>query len=472
MGKLKSLYAEHAEGRSLTKGNPNQQSRSRTQCRQDLQLALARIREAAEKDKDQQFTALWHHVYNTDRLTEAYYQQKRNSATGVDGETWSHFGENLELNIQDLSDRLKRGAYRARPVKRVYIPKPDGRQRPIGIPTLEDKIVQRSTAEVLNAIYETEFKGFSHGFRPGRSQHDALDAVSVGITHRKIGWVLDADIRGFFDAIDHDWLMKFIKHKIADRRILRHVKKWLKAGILEKDELLMSESGTPQGGSISPLLANIYLHYVFDLWADLWRKNKANGDMIIVRYADDIIVGFQHRSEAKRFLEELIERFAKFNLELHSDKTRLIEFGRYAIERRKERGAGRPKTFDFLGFTHSCSSTRQGYFIILRQTSAKKIRMKLKALKMELRRRLHAPVHLVGKWLGRVLQGHYQYYGVPFNSYALNVFRRNVIRLWYRTLRRRSDKTLLTWIKMYRIVDKFLPHPRILHPYPNRRLRV
>jgi group II intron reverse transcriptase/maturase len=337
---------------------------------------------------------------------------------------------------------------------------------------LEDKIVQRATAEVLNAIYETDFLGFSYGFRPRRSQHHALDAISVGITRRKVSWVLDADIRGFFDAIDHEWLVKFIEHRIADRRVVRHVKKWLNAGVLEDGRRVRKTEGTPQGGSLSPLLANIFLHYVFDLWVQYWRQTRANGDVIVVRFADDIIVGFQHESDARQFLRELTDRFRKFNLELHPEKTRLIEFGRFAAKKRRRRGEGKPDTFSFLGFTHICGEVRSGRFSVLRQTIRARMRAKLRELKIELRRRLHDPVPEVGQWLRLVLHGHYRYYGVPRNNYALSQFRNQVVRLWFRSLRRRSQKTRLTWARMNRLASRYLPRPRLYHPYPEQRLCV
>ena len=432
----------------------------------DLQHALERIRTAAKRDKEMRFTTLWHHVYDVNRLRQAYLALKRDAAAGVDGETWKHYGEDLKEHLQDLSARLRRGAYRAKPVKRVYIPKPDGRQRPIGIPVLEDKIVQRSATEVLSAVYETDFKGFSYGFRPGRSAHHALNALSVGITRKKVSWVLDADIRGFFDTIDHGWLMKFVEHRIADQRVLRHVKKWLNAGVLEDGQRKRMDEGAPQGGSISPLLANLYLHYAFDLWADHWRQTQASGDVIIVRYADDFVVGFQNRSDAERFREELRERLRKFNLELHADKTRLIEFGRYADERRARRGKGKPETFDYLGFTHICGKTRKGYFMVLRQTIRKRRAAKLAEIRDQLRRRLHWPVWEVGQWLRSVLHGYYRYYAVPRNYPALKAFYSEVVRLWYRSLRRRSQKARITWKRMSIFVKRWLPTPRILHPYP------
>ena len=464
--------AERGEGRERAKGKPDQQTSDRTQCRAKLQHALIRVRQAAETDKEAKFTALWHHVHDPERLRAAYRDVKRQAAPGMDGETWQHYGERLEENVQDLSERLRRGAYRARPVRRIYIPKPDGRQRPIGIPALEDKIVQGVAAEVMQAVYEADFKNFSYGFRPGRSQHNALDALSVGLMARKVNWVLDADIRGFFDAISHEWMVKFIEHRIADQRVVRHVKKWLKAGVLEDGKVRRVEEGTPQGGSISPLLANVYLHYAFDLWADQWRHRKASGEVIMVRYADDFIVGFEKRADAERFLAELRERLLKFNLELHPEKTRLIEFGRYAAANRQRRGEGKPETFDFLGFTHICDKTRNGRFIVLRQSRRKKIQAKLKELKLELRRRFHDPVHEVGQWLRAVLRGHYQYYGVPRNIESLQSFYHRVIWLWRRIMSRRSQRGHVTWEQMEKLVKRWLPRPRITHPYPEQRLRV
>jgi RNA-directed DNA polymerase len=464
--------AEIVEGRGPAKGNSEEGDRVRAQKRTALQQALDRVREVAKTRKEERFTTLWHHVYNVDRLREAYFRLQRDSAAGVDGETWAHYGENLEVNLADLSDRLRRGGYHARPVRRVYIPKIDGRQRPIGVPVLEDKVVQRATVDVLEAIYETDFLGFSYGFRPGRSQHHALDALWVGITKKKVNWVLDADIRGFFDAIDHGWLMKFIEHRIADERVHRHVKKWLKAGVFEDGATRDTERGTPQGGSISPLLANVYLHYVFDLWAQQWRQRHATGDVILVRYADDFVAGFQHRDDAERFLADLRERFCKFALELHPDKTRLIEFGRYATERRQERGDRRPETFDFLGFTHFCGTNRMGRFTVRRKTARKKLSAKLKQLRVEIRRRINWPISKMGAWLRAVVQGHYNYYAVPLNYPSLTAFRYAVSGLWYHALRRRSQRTRMTWPRMWKIADRWLPAPCIVHPFPDERLRV
>jgi len=433
---------------------------------------LERIRQAASRDKTLQLTALWHHVYDVDRLREEYFALKPNAAPGVDGQTWRQYGEALEANLWDLSGRLQRGAYRARPVKRAWIPKADGRQRPIGIPTLEDKIVQRAAASVLGAVYEGDFLGFSYGFRPGRSAHDALDALSVGMTRCQVSWVLDADIRGFFDAIDHEWLVKFVEHRIADRRVIRHVKKWLRAGVLDDGRRIAVETGAPQGGNISPLMANVYLHYVFDLWAHQWRQRHARGDVIVVRYADDFVVGFQHRSDAERFLGELRERFAQFNLELHPDKTRLIEFGRFAAENRLRRGQGKPETFDFLGFTHACSRTRKGTFTVLRFPMKKRMRVKLRAIQDSLRRRLHRPVAETGRWLQSVVSGWLRYYAVPRSYRWLQKFRGRVMWLWWRVLCRRSQKARVPWIRVLRLAARWLPTPRILHPYPSTRLAV
>ncbi len=465
--------AERPEGRGLAKGNSGEQTRFWTQGQFDLHHALDRIRNAARKDKGQRFTALWHHVYNVNRLRTAYFALKRGAAPGVDGQTWAGYGQDLEVNLKDLSERLKQGSYRASPVKRVYIPKTNGKVRPIGITVLEDKIVQRAAVEVLGAIYEEDFLGISYGFRPNRRQHDALDAVTVAIESQKVNWVLDADIRGFFDEMDHDWVMRFTEHRIADRRVHRHIKKWLNAGVLEDEEWRHVDEGVPQGGNISPLLANLYLHHVLDLWATLWRRTQAHGDMVIVRYADDFIVGFQYQDDAKRFHAELQERLGKFNLELSEEKTRLIEFGRFAQPNRAAREEGKPETFNFPGFTHICGQTRNGWFCVLRKTMAKKVRAKLNELSIELRKRMHDRITETGRWLASVLAGHYRYYGVPRNGKCLNAFRNRVTGLWRRTLRRRGDKKQrITWARMKRLADQWLPRPRIVHPYPDQRMCV
>ena len=433
--------AEGMEGRGLAKGNLPQQNASRTPSRTDALSALERVRQAAAKDKKLQFTALLHHIYNLETLRMAYFSLKKEAAPGVDGETWRHYGEQLEVHLQDLSERLKRGAYRAKPVRRVYIPKADGRQRPLGVTALEDKIVQRAAVEVLNAIYETDFLGFSHGFRPRRSQHQALDALYTGLLTRKVNWVLDLDIRNFFGAISHEWLVKFIEHRIADRRVVRLIQKWLNAGVLEDGKRIRVEEGTPQGGSASPLLANVYLHYVFDLWVQAWRRKRAHGDMIIVRFADDIVLGFQVKSDADQFRVELTERMRKFNLELHPEKTRLLEFGPFAIKNRQRRGEGKPETFNFLGFTHICVKKRSnGMFTVLRQTIRKRMQAKLNEVKAELQRRMHEPIPELGKWLQAVVRGHIRYYGVPLNQNALYIFRFQVGRLWHRVVASQSER--------------------------------
>jgi group II intron reverse transcriptase/maturase len=464
--------AEAMEGRTLAKGNSRERNAPRTQRRTSTPSALERVRQAAKKDKKQRFTALLHHVYDVGRLRLAYRSLKRDAAAGIDGETWQHYGERLEENLRDLSERLQRGAYRAKPVRRAYIAKADGRQRPLGVPTLEDKIVQRATVDVLNAIYESEFLGFSYGFRPGRNQHDALDALSVGIWARKVSWVLDADIRSFFDTMKHEWIVKFLEHRVGDERVVRLIQKWLSAGVIEDGTTTRSEDGAVQGGSISPLLANIYLHYAFDLWAHRWRKQPGRGDVIVVRYADDFAVGFEHERDARAFLSDLRERFAKFGLELHPDKTRILEFGRYAATNRARRGEKKPETFDFLGFTHICAKTRNGRFTVRRQTMKKRVRAKLSEVKAELRRRITKPVPEQGAYLRAVLNGHARYYGVPGNGPALRAFRHLLGRLWGRTLRRRGNRRVLPWARLRPHVERWLPHPHICHPWPSQRLGV
>lgn len=463
---------ERVEGRDLAQGNSPQWHRHRTQSRTELGQALERVRQAASKDKGLQLTALWHHVCDVNRLRAAYCALKHDAAAGADGVTWQSYGEALESNLEQLARRLQHGAYRPKPVRRVFIPKADGRQRPIGVPTLEDKLVQRATAEVLGAVFEADFKGFSYGFRPGRSPHNALDAIVVGLKRKKIGWILDADIRGFFDTLDHGCLLGFVERRIADTRVQEVILRWLRAGVLEDGVWHGVEEGTPQGGSISPLLANIYLHNVLDEWLDDWRKTQAVGDVIAVRYADDFIVGFQHRAQAERFLVELRERFRQFHLELHPDKTRLIQFGRFAARDRERRGEGKPETFDFLGFTHISAKTRRGAFQVLRQTMRKRLRNKLREVKAELARRMHHTVPEIGSWLGSVLRGHANYYYVPNNHRALRSFRNQLVVLWYGTLSRRSHKADPGWRRMYRWAAHWLPMPRVHHPWPEQRLCV
>jgi group II intron reverse transcriptase/maturase len=464
--KARQRVAEAMEERGLAEGNPPKRNAPRTQGRTRAQSALERIRQAARKDRRQRLTALFHHVYDVDQLREAYYAVNRKAAPGVDGRTWHAYGKRLEENLQDLSDRLKRGAYRAKPAQRQYVPKTDGRQRPIGLPVLEDKIVQRAVVAVLNAVYELEFLGFSYGFRPKRNQHQALDALYVGIMTKKVSWVLDADLRAFFDTLEHEWLVKFIEHRIADRRMVRLIQKWLKAGVLEQGRRVCSEVGTVQGGSISPLLANIYLHYVFDLWVNQWRKNQARGDVIVIRFADDFVVGLQYKSEAEHCLNDMRKRLLQFGLQLHPHKTRLIEFGRFAAQSRSKRGQGKPQTFNFLGFTHICSKTRKGKFTILRKTIRKKWQAKLKEVYRELRRRMHEPVPKQGAYLRSVLIGHMRYYAVPMNNRSISAFCQSVQWLWWKTLKRRSQKHNLTWRRMENLCAKWLPPVRVYHPYP------
>ena len=459
---------ETVEERGSAKGNPGQPPRHRTQSRTEPKQALARIREAALADRGRVFTSLWHHIYDADRLRHAYYATKRKAAAGIDGVTWQSYGTGLEEHLTNLEDRLRRGAFRAKAVRRAWIPKADGRKRPIGIPVLEDKLVQRSASEVLGAIYETEFMGFSYGFRPGRSQHNALDALAVGILQRPVKWILDADIRSFFDTLDHELLLKMIEERIQDPRVLRQLRKWLNAGVMEQGKIEHARQGTPQGGSISPLLANIYLHYALDVWVQEWRE-QARGEVIIVRYADDFVVGFQHHEEAKRFLHDLRERLQAFHLELHPDKTRLIEFGRFTRDRRRRRGEGKPETFDFLGFTHICGVTRQGGFKLLRQTQRTRMARSLKRVTAELKRRRHQPLGKQGSWLRSVLNGHNQYFAVPGNLQAITSYRNAVLRAWRSALRSRSQRDHKTWRAMWRLATRWLPVPRIRHPYPGDR---
>jgi RNA-directed DNA polymerase len=458
--------AEVVEGRGLPEGNTAGEARPGRGAGMGVSSDLDRVRQVARKDSDVRFTALLHHV-SVDRLREAYRAISPNAAAGVDGVTWRDYGLDLEVNLRDLHARVHQGAYRARPTRRVFIPKPDGRLRPLGVASLEDKILQRAVVEVLNAIYEQDFLGFSYGFRPGRSQHDALDALSVGITRKRVNFVLDADISDFFTGLDQSWLVKFLEHRIADNRVLRLIQKWLRAGVIEDGEWSSTQEGTAQGASVSPLLSNVFLHYVFDLWADQWRRRHARGDVILVRYADDFLAGFEHREDAERFLADLRERFAEFGLELHPDKTRLIEFGRFAAQNRERRGLRKPETFEFLGLMHICAKGRRGRFKLKRITSKKKMRAKLKSVKAEMRRRMHLPIPEQGRWLARVLQGHYRYYAVPDNSKALKDFRNQVVRHWRHALARRSQKGRITWERMTRLAARWLPQPRILHPWPS-----
>jgi group II intron reverse transcriptase/maturase len=463
--------AEAVEERRLAKGNASQQNAPRTQCRTSVPSALDRVRQAARKDRKVRFTALLHHV-TQDALRVAFYELQKKASPGVDGVTWAQYEGDLEKNLRELHERLQRGAYRAKPSRRVYIPKADGRQRPLGIASLEDKLVQRAVVEVLNAIYEVDFLGFSYGFRPGRGPHDALDALAKAVMHKKVNWVLDADIRAYFDTIDHEWLMKFVEHRVADTRVLHLIRKWLRAGVMEGVRWTASEKGTPQGATVSPLMANIYLHYVLDLWVQQWRKRTARGDVVITRWADDFIVGFQHKEDALRFLQELRYRMQKFSLELHPEKTRLIEFGRYAAERREKRAEGKPETFNFLGFTHICATTREGRFQLARRTIRKRMRAKLHDVKAELRQRWHLPIRAQGRWLGSVVRGFFAYHAVPTNLWSLRVFRREAERHWYHALRRRSQRDRMSWPRLRALSRKWLPRESIQHPWPDERFDV
>ena len=461
--------AEAVEGRPLTKENTPEPNSCRTPRRESGRSGLERVREAARKDKKQRFTALLHHV-SIDRLRDSYHSLKKKAAPGVDGMTWQEYGEILGVRLSDLYGRIHRGAYRAQPSRRTWIAKSDGRQRPLGIAALEDKIVQHAVGEVLSQIWEEDFQGFSYGFRPGRGQQDALDALWVGIVRKKVGWILDLDIRSFFDKLQHHWLVQFVEHRIGDRRVIRLIQKWLRAGVVEDGKWFQTEEGSPQGSVISPILANLYLHYVLDLWVKAWRKKQARGEVIVVRYADDGVLGFQYREDAERFLKQFAERLGKFGLELHPEKTRLIEFGRYAAERREKRGKGKPETFDFLGFTHICGTNyKTGKFTVQRRTMGKRMAARLKELRVKLRKRMHESPQTTGKWLVQVVRGYFQYHAVPGNGARLEAYRNSVLRMWFQTLRRRSQRKRLSWDRFWTSLGRLIPSVRILHPYPNLR---
>jgi group II intron reverse transcriptase/maturase len=467
--KATGVAAEGVEPRRPTEGNTSQQNTPRTQSRNHgVPSELERVREVARKDKDAKFTALLHHI-TVDRLRSAFRALRRSAAAGVDGVTWEQYSEGLEDNLRDLHGRLHRGGYRAKPSRRVFIAKPDGTQRPLGIASLEDKVVQRAVVEVLNAIYEVDFLGFSYGFRPGRSQHMALDALATGIRRKKVNWVLDADIRGFFDAIDHGWLRQMLEHRIADRRLLRLIYKWLNAGVIEDGVKTWTTTGSPQGATISPLLANIFLHYVFDLWVAQWRRQHARGEMIVVRYADDTVLGFQYEDDARRFWAELGSRMSKFGLELHPIKTRLLRFGTLASLQCRERGERKPGTFDFLGFTHACGKTRGGRFKLVRLTSRKRMAARVRAIRVALHRGRHRPVPVQGAWLRRVVTGYFAYHAIPTNGHRLQVFRDEVTKAWLHALRRRSQRHRMPWSRMHSLAERWIPRPRILHPWPDER---
>src|SRR5271154_1287812 len=460
--------AELAEGRARTKENDAQPHTHSTQSGARVSQGLGGVRQTARARKQERFTALLHHL-TIDLLQESYYALKRSAAPGVDGVSWQQYEQGLEARLAELHGRVHRGAYRAQASRRVYIPKADGRQRPLGIASLEDKIVQQAVVTILNQIYEVDFRGFSYGFRPGRSPHQALDALNVGIERKRVNWILDADIRGFFDHLSHEWMMKFVEHRVADKRILRLISKWLKAGVSGEGKWSETTAGTPQGAVISPLLANVYLHYVFDLWVEAWRRKAANGEMVVVRYADDLVVGFERREDADRFLSEFQKRLSNFALDLLPEKTRLIEFGRFAQVNRQQRGEGKPETFTFLGFTHYCATTSKGHFVVRRRTVPQRMQTTLRALKAKLRQRMHEPVSAVGAWLKRVVSGYYRYHAVPENQRALWCFRKRLTELWRSMLGRRSQRSRPSWTRIRPTFERWVPRPRILHPFPSAR---
>ena len=464
--------ADSVEERDLANRNAGQADLDRTQKRKHRRsIGLSGVRIKAREQPELKFTSLLHHI-NEETLTEAFFALKKEAAVGIDEVTWQEYEVGLEDRIVDLHGRIHRGAYRAQPSKRIYIPKPDGQQRPIGIASLEDKLVQKAVVWVLQSIYEQDFANFSYGHRPGRSQHMALDALNVGFSDRKVNWVLDADVEGFFDAIDHEWLVKFLEHRIADNRILRLIRKWLRAGVSDDGQWSATTVGTPQGAVISPLLANVFLHYVFDLWIKWWRKERARGEVVVIRYADDFVIGFERKEEAERCLDELRTRFAKSGLKLHDTKTRLIEFGRRAAGNRQARGERRPETFDFLGFTHRCDVTRHGWFALRRESIAKRMRAKLAKIKIELRKRRHQPIGVIGRWLGQVVRGWYGYHAVPGNLKRLNQFCDEIKKMWLHQLRRRSQRHRWTWDRFAKLFDKHIAEPKILHPFPSDRFRA
>src|SRR5450755_3552553 len=427
--KAAETAAEPVERRGSAKGNAIEATTRRTPSRESVSPGLDRVRQTAKANRKCRFTALMHHV-TIDLLRQSYFWLKRNAAAGVDGVTWHGYGDCLEDNLTNLHGRVHRGAYRALPSRRRMIPKPDGRERPLGIASLKDKIVQRAVVEVLNAIYEADFVGFSYGFRPKRSQHDALDALAFAIEKKKVNWILDADLRAYFDTVSHDWLIRFLELRIGDRRIIRLIRKWLKAGVMEDGVTSATVVGTPQGAVVSPVLSNIYLHYCFDLWAHRWRHREARGEVIFVRYADDYVAGFQYEDDAKAFLAVLGKRLEHFGLSLHPDKTRLVEFGRYAAERRSKRGLGKPETFTFLGFTHICGKEQFGRYALRRQTRRDRMQRTLQAVKEQMYKRMHHSIPEQGRWLGQVVRGYFAYHAVPTNTRALGAFREDVVRIW------------------------------------------
>ena len=468
-----AVPAESMEQRTEPEGNPGSQSTRRTQDRESVTQAAERIRRFVQREPRERLTTLLHHV-TVEALRWAFFALKKDAAAGADGMTWREYAQGLEGRLADLHDRVHSGAYRATPSRRVNMAKPGGGTRPLGVAALEDKIVQKAVVEtILTPIYEAEFLGFSYGFRPGRRAHDALDALSVGIMRRKISWVVDGDIRAFFDTVSRDWMVRFLEQRIADKRVIRLIIKWLNAGVMEAGEWRDDLRGTPQGSVISPILANVYLHYVLDLWFQKkWRHHGVNGDTIIVRYADDFVVGFQYRRDAERFVEAVKGRFASFDLEMHPEKTRLIEFGRFARESRRKRGQGKPETFDFLGFTHCCAKTRNGRFRIGRNPVARRMTRTLKRIKEALGRRMHQDVEEVAQWLGKVVNGWLNYFAVPNSSRYLRRFVMRLQRIWHHVLRRRSQKDRFSWVRLSRLTRMYWPKLEIRHPWPEQRFAV
>ena len=394
-----------SEGRPQPLGTPRAAQQVQTQSWAPLPVNLARVNDAAKRSRQTRFTALFHHL-DVAALERAFRRLRRRAAPGVDGMTIAAYEQGLEEKLRDLHTRLHRGRYRCKPALRTYIPKADGGQRPLGITALEDKIVQSAVAEILNAVYEADFRDCSHGFRPWRSAHGALRAVHASIMTERVNWVVDADIRNFFGSVDHSWLERMIAHRIADPRILRLIRQWLRAGVLEDGVYESTEVGTPQGAGISPILANIYLHYALDLWVEQWVRRSARRHVRLVRFADDYLLLCEDRGDALRLMEDLRDRFAKFGLSLHEEKTRLVEFGRFAAATRARRGQRRPETFDFLGFTLYCGTTRKGGFMVKLKTQRKRMLRKLKELRVAMKKRRHDPVPEQSRWLGSVLRGH------------------------------------------------------------------
>jgi RNA-directed DNA polymerase len=452
----------------MPRGTRYKQPRAKLRVGKACHQALERVRKNARTNPKLRFTSLLHCI-TPELLRMSYFSLKRKAAPGVDGVTWDAYGQDLENKLIDLHGRIHRGAYRAMPSRRRMIPKPDGRERPLGIASLEDKIVQRAVVEVLNAIYEADFVGFSYGFRPKRSQHDALDALAFATERKKVNWILDADLRSYFDTVSHEWLLRFLDVRIGDRRIIRLIRKWLKAGVMEDGITSATIVGTPQGAVISPLLSNIYLHYCFDLWANRWRRREAHGEVVFIRYADDYVAGFQHEADARSFLAVLGTRLEHFGLSLHPEKTRLIEFGRYAAERRTKRGLGKPETFTFLGFTHICGTNRFGKFGLRRQTRRDRMRRTLQAVKEQMHKRMHQSIPDQGRWLGQVVRGYFAYHAIPTNARAIGAFRWDVVRIWRAVLKRQSQKGDTTWKRMEMLAQQWLPPVHVVHPWPSLR---